>query len=112
MTLTDALQAIEAQTLTTDTDPAALTCKGAYVSDLLSDVMGHADDGQVWLTIMRHLNVVAVASLRGLPAVIFTNGVRPDDAVVVKAEEEGVVLATTELKTFEAAGRLYAALHR
>ena len=110
MQLLDALSAIDAKVLTSDTDPATLECSGAYVSDLLSDVMGHAEDGQVWLTIMRHLNVVAVASLRGLPAVIFTCGVRPDDAVIVKAEEEGLLLATTPLKNFEAAGKLYMAM--
>ncbi len=111
MRVIDALAALEAETLTSSVDSAALECSGAYVSDLLSDVMGRAEDGQLWLTIMRHLNVVAVASLRGLPAIIFTSGVRPEDAVVAKAEEEGVVLATTALDTFTAAGRLYTLLH-
>jgi hypothetical protein len=60
---------------------------------------------------MRHLNVVAVASLRGLRPLYSPPACAPEDAVVAKAEEEGVVLATTALDTFTAAGRLYTLLH-
>jgi ATP-dependent Clp protease adapter protein ClpS len=35
---------------------------GGYCSDLLSDVMGNAQEGQVWLTIQVHKNIVAVCS--------------------------------------------------
>ena len=37
---------------------------GAYASDLLSDVMGNARSGQVWVTMQTHKNVTAIASLR------------------------------------------------
>ena len=36
-----------------------------YTSDLLSDVMGNADDGAVLITIQAHKNTVAVSSLAG-----------------------------------------------
>ncbi len=85
-------------------------CRGFYVSDLLSDVMGHAQEGEVWLTIQTHSNVVAVALLLNLAAVLFTAGAEPDPATIEKARAEGVALLGPALPAFEAAGRLYRAL--
>src|SRR5690554_7845416 len=87
-------------------------CRGFYVSDLLSDVMGNAGEGEVWLTIQTHSNVVAVALLLNLAALLFTAGAVPDSATVEKARAEGIVLLVTSLPTFEAAGRLYRAMSR
>ena len=41
---------------------------GGYVSDLLSDVMGHTSEGELWITLQSHANVVAIASLKELAA--------------------------------------------
>ena len=38
---------------------------GGYTSDLLSDVMGHIDEGMLWITMQTHQNIVAVATLKG-----------------------------------------------
>ncbi len=80
---------------------------GVYVSDLLSDVMGHAREGEVWITIQTHSNVVAVALLLNLAAVVFTAGNVPEPLTIEKANAEGIVLLSTKLTTFETAGRLY-----
>lgn len=74
----------------------------AYTGDLLSWVMGRAVPGQVWVTIMTNINIVAVASLRELPLVILAEGCIPDAAVVAKAEEEGVNLAVSRESSFSA----------
>ena len=37
--------------------------EGCYVGDLLSWVMGRAQAGNVWLTVMGNLNAIAVAAL-------------------------------------------------
>lgn len=37
-----------------------------FCSDLLSDVLAHARPQELWITHQRHLNVVAVAKLRGV----------------------------------------------
>ena len=44
--------------------------EGCYVSDLLSDVMGNAEMGNIWVTLQTHKNVMAIASLKELAAVI------------------------------------------
>ncbi|MBI5740961.1 MAG: serine kinase [Nitrospirae bacterium] len=80
---------------------------GAYVSDLLSDVMANAKDGNVWITLQTHLNIVAVASLKGVKGIIIVNSRRVDEAVLKKAEEEGVAIMVTPLSAFEVAGKVY-----
>lgn len=83
---------------------------GGYVSDLLSDVMGKASEGEVWITLQSHMNVVAIASLKELAAVILINGIVPDKAVVAKAEEEQVPLLGSQDPAFDVAGALYQTL--
>lgn len=92
-------------------DPAQIEIKGAYVCDMLSDVMGSAKSGEVWITIMKHLNVVAVASMTGIPAIVFAKGSSPDAAVVDKALGEGICLISSPLDTFSLAGILYKLLN-
>jgi len=85
--------------------------KGAYVSDLLSDVMGFAREGAVWITLQSHMNVVAIASLKELAAIVLVKGIEPDKQVLEKASTEGIpVLGTTE-ETFETAGKLFQLLN-
>jgi len=85
---------------------------GAYVSDLLSDVMANAKDGNVWITLQTHLNIVAVASLKGVKGIIIVNGRHVEEAVLKKAEEEGIAVMITPLSAFEVAGKVYKLLGR
>jgi predicted transcriptional regulator len=80
---------------------------GGDVSDLLSDVMGNAEEGAAWITLQSHLNVVAIASLKELAAVILINGISPEDNVVAKAVEENIPLLGSEMPAFDVAGQLY-----
>jgi predicted transcriptional regulator len=84
---------------------------GGYVCDMLSDVMGFISEGEVWITIQNHKNVVAVASLRDAAAVILAKGIQPDEDMLAAAIEEGVVVLGSTDNTFEIAGRLYALIH-
>ena len=81
---------------------------GAYASDLLSDVVGNAKPGNLLITIQVHRNVVAVASLVNLSAVIMANGRTPESDVLDAAREHGVTLLSTSDTAFTTAGRLYA----
>lgn len=80
---------------------------GGYVGDLLSDVMANAKEGNLWITIQRHQNVIAVASLKELSGIILANNREPEEETLKKAEEEDVVIMVTGLSAFEIAGRLY-----
>ena len=80
---------------------------GAQVSDLLSYVMAEGRQGDVWITIQVHPNIVAVAELVGLAAIIVAAGFEPEDDTVVRAEEEGIPLLTSTESAFVLAGKLY-----
>ena len=47
---------------------------GGYTSDLLSDVMGHIEEGMLWITMQTHQNILAVATLKDASAVLIVNG--------------------------------------
>lgn len=80
---------------------------GGYVSDLLSDVMGNATEGNLWITLQTHKNIIAVASLRDLAAVICVKGLKPDADTIEASEKEGIPILGTCEKTFEISGKLY-----
>lgn len=86
-------------------DPMEVT--GGYTSDLLSDVLARAKQGNIWVTNQKHMNVVAVASLLGLSGVIVAGGVEPDENTIEKARQEKVPLFMTDLTAFEVVGRLF-----
>ena len=78
-----------------------------YCGDLLSDVMANAQKGGIWLTVQSHQNVVAVAVLRELAAIVFVNGRVPDEETKTKAEAEGIPLLLSPGSSYSLAGRLY-----
>jgi serine kinase of HPr protein (carbohydrate metabolism regulator) len=80
---------------------------GGYVSDLLSDVMGNAKVGDVWITIQTHPNIVAVASLKEVAAVVLVNGLKPAEETIARSNSENIPLLGTGLSAFELSGRLY-----
>ena len=85
---------------------------GGYVSDLLSDVMGNATEGNVWITVQTHQNVIAVAALKELGAVIMVKGNLPDAETVNKSNTENIPVLSTDLDTFSITGRLFELLNR
>jgi len=82
---------------------------GGYASDLLSDVMANAVEGDVWVTLQKHVNIVAVAKLKGLAAIVIVNGRTPEPDTLARAEAEGIPVVSTPLTAFEAVGILYGA---
>jgi serine kinase of HPr protein (carbohydrate metabolism regulator) len=74
---------------------------GGYVADLLSCVMAGARQGHLWFTLQTHLNIVAVASLLDVAGIVVTEGASVAPETVEKAQEEGVVLLSSALPTFE-----------
>lgn len=80
---------------------------GGYASDLLSDVIGNSREGDIWITLQVHVNVVAVASMKELSGIILVNGREPDGDTIEKAEAEGIPVMVSGLPAFELVGRLY-----
>jgi len=80
-----------------------------YVSDLLSDVLAHADEGVLWVTLHIHQNIVAVASHKDLAGIVLVQGRQPEKDTVSKAEAEGIPILVSGLSAYELVGRLYKA---
>ena len=85
---------------------------GGYVSDLLSDVIGNATEGQVWITLQTHQNVVAVASLKDLAAVIIVKGFVPEADTIEKSNAENIPVLSTDMDTFNISGSLFEILKK
>ena len=79
---------------------------GGYAADLLSCVMKGAKKDYLWVTLQSHVNVVAVASLLNLAGVIITEGNRPDQESIARADEEKITLLVTPKTTYTVVGEL------
>ena len=107
MTLADIIQRLELKPLTQPQNYALMSPTSGYTSDLLSCVMAAAPRGGIWVTLQSHVNIVAVAALLDLCAVIITEGAEPDTATIQKANQEGVILLSTAHPTFHVVGKLW-----
>lgn len=108
MTILEVARIVEGQIVASQSSATA-EVHGCYCSDLLSDVMANAQEGDVWVTLQRHVNIVAVAHLKGLAGVVLVNGRLPEDDCARRAEEEGIPIVSTPWPAFEVAGMLYEA---
>jgi len=83
--------------------------QGGYCGDLLSDVMANAPAGCIWLTVQTHQNIVPVAVLHEMAAIILTGGQEPDQETIEKANQEGVPILMWPESAFDLAGKVCAA---
>ncbi|MEG0240160.1 DRTGG domain-containing protein [Anaerorhabdus sp.] len=79
---------------------------GVYVGDLLSWVMGKGEQGQAWITVQSHINVIAVAVLLEFSCVIIADEVSVPDDVLAKAKEENLAIITTNSSSYECTRKL------
>ncbi|MBU0559530.1 MAG: serine kinase [Bacteroidetes bacterium] len=80
---------------------------GGYVSDMLSDVLANSKKGNIWITLQTHLNVISVASIKELSGIIIVNGRKPDEDSLKKAEEEKIIVLSTDERAFQIVCKLY-----
>ncbi len=73
---------------------------GCYIGDLLSWVMGAAQSGDAWITIMSNINIVAVAALCDTSLIILAEGVTVDDAVKKAAIDKGINILSSKESAF------------
>ena len=88
-------------------DRLEVNISGGYASDLLSDVMANSSQGNVWITMQAHTNVVAVASLKELAAIIIVQGRQPARETVERARNEKVTILGSTLSAYALVGKLY-----
>ncbi len=108
MTVQELTEKIQGTIVAGAGEVTAREVRGAYTSDLLSDVMANSHEADVWVTLQKHVNIVAVAQLKGIAAIVLVNGRRPDEDTSRRAETEKIPIISTPLPAFEVSGLLYA----
>ena len=73
MTVKELAELIEGTDMTPEASKETPVSCG-YTCDLLSWVMAHGTAGMAWVTVQTHMNVIAVASLMEMSAVIIKIG--------------------------------------
>lgn len=106
MTVRELVKSLDLEVLAGD-DHLDTAVTGACVCDLLSFVMSKAGTGNVWVTIQVHPNIVGVAELLELAAVVLAHGQQPEPATLARAQERGIALLASKDSAFALAGKLY-----
>lgn len=86
---------------------AAEGITGAYCSDLLSDVMAHAGEGEALITIQAHKNSVAVAGLYGAPCIVICNSRPVPEDMIRAAADEKIALLRCGLNQYRVSGLIF-----
>ena len=105
MTIREAAGALGAEICQDEFEDAEL--KGAYTSDLLSDVMANAKDGGALITIQAHKNTVAVSTLVNISVIVICNSRPLPDDMLEAAKDEGIAVIRTKENQFTVSGKLW-----
>ncbi len=111
MTVHDLVDALNLEVLTGGINLDRLVGSG-YTSDLLSDVIANIDDDAVWITIQRHVNILGVAKLKDVAAIVIPRKLGLDEGFIEKAKEEGIAVLRGSKSAFELSGLIYNYLAR
>lgn len=74
---------------------------GCYCSDLLSHCMSNISTDNLWITVQVNINIVAIAVLTELSAIIISQDMFVEDGVLEKAKEENVTILRSNLNSYE-----------
>lgn len=107
MNLLELITEFDLALLTEKKDFSEVHPSSVYCSDLLSCVMAGAKQKSIWVTLQCHNNIVAVAALLDISAVIITENAQPDPETIDKANSEGITLLSTTKQSFEMCGKLW-----
>ena len=81
--------------------------------DMMSDVLAYVKDQAVLLTGLVNPQVVRTAEMMDMVCIVFVRSKQPTEAILTLAESAGIVVMATDLRMYEACGRLYInALHK
>ncbi len=105
MNIRDIVEALPIDVLTGE-DMLDRSVDGGYVADLLSCVMAGAAADNVWITLQTHANIVAVASLLGIAAIIVAEGAPVPQETLRKAQSQDMIVLSTPEPIFETVARL------
>lgn len=109
MTVTDIMNQLELELVAGELGLKNQVTDG-FVGDLLSVVMGKAKEGNAWITIQSHVNIVAVALLTGSACIIVSEGFQVEQEAIEKANAEQIPILVTKKSSYQIANELGHAL--
>ncbi|MBA4417588.1 MAG: hypothetical protein C0392_06730 [Syntrophus sp. (in: bacteria)] len=83
------------------------TITSGYTSDLLSDVIANAAENAVWITVQRHVNILGVAKLKEICAIVVPRNLQVEGVVIEKAKSENIAILRDHHSAFEISGLIY-----
>lgn len=83
---------------------------GGYCGDLLSWVMGRAESGDCWFTVMGNINAIAVAFLADCACIVLCENSTLDKNAEEKAELQDICVLSSEEDAYTLANKLGAIL--
>ena len=104
MKISDIIEPLELKCVTEGDNSRDIT--GCYIGDLLSWVMSKAQSGNIWITIMTNVNIVAVASLTDVACVIVCENAEIDKAAIEKANQQGIAIFLSSNTAYELATKI------
>ena len=81
--------------------------QGIYQTDLLSAAIKSAKPNQGLITLISHVNTVALAMMIELPLIIIAEQRNVTAEMIEKANEEGICILRTQFKSYEVVIDLY-----
>lgn len=88
-------------TIITNEDGREKQVQGMYSCDMLSWAMAKLSKDVAWVTIVNNRNIVAVSVLTEASCVIVAEDVEVEEAVISKADDEGIPIIKTSLSSYE-----------
>ena len=81
---------------------------GCYLGDLLSHAMSRLEKGNVWITVMGHVNAVAVGVHTQAGCILLCEGAALDGDAAARADQYALPVLVSEQSAFALAAKLHA----
>ena len=104
MTISNLVEKLNLKTLVSGDMDREIT--GGYCGDLLSWVMGRAQSGDCWFTVMGNINAIAVSVLADCACIVLCENSTLDDDAKKRAEMQGVAILSSEENAYTLAKKL------
>lgn len=78
-----------------------------FIGDLLSLVMSKAKQGDLWITIQTHINVVAVTDLLEIGAILVAENMEIEKDTISKANDLGIIILKSNKSAYQLACQLH-----
>ena len=104
MTVKELTEKLNLKVLVQGDDDREVT--GGYCGDLLSWVMGRAQSGDCWFTVMGNVNAVAVSFLADCACIVLCENATLDKDAQDKAEMQDICVLSSEENAYTLANKL------